>query len=221
MKVIRHTYPKEISIGLLLLIFGVSFFLSSQIFRAQVHELELKTFIGMLLVGAAVVIMALVLWEEFLFPLRIKPVEGGFNFRNHRNKLRKQLLIYLAIPAIFVFIYLEYEINAVRYFIWAGVCIIFPIVGKLFSGIKNYNDFLTLTTAFIEYRNNEKRGKIGLNDIQRINLVKDEGGILHKFGLVLSDNSEVMIDLDEMEVEAFYESIDSYINENYKGLLKR
>ncbi|MBS1542432.1 MAG: heavy metal transporter [Bacteroidetes bacterium] len=210
MKVIRHTYPKEISIGLLLLIFGVSFFLSSQIFRAQVHELELKTFIGMLLVGAAVVIMALVLWEEFLFPLRIKPVEGGFNFRNHRNKLRKQLLIYL-----------EYEINAVRYFIWAGVCIVFPIVGKLFSGIKNYNDFLTLTTTFIEYRNNEKRGKIGLNDIQRINLVKDEGGILHKFGLVLSDNSEVMIDLDEMEVEAFYESIDSYINETYKGLLKR
>ena len=220
MKVIRPTYPKEVSIGLLLLIFVVSFFLSSQIFAAKVHRAEPETLFGMFLVGSAVVIMVLVLWEEFLFPIRVKPIDGGLNFRNHRNKLRKQLLIYLAIPAIFIFIFMEYELNPIRYSIWASICIIAPLVGKIFSGLKNYNDFLNLTTEFVEYKNNEKTGKYQLSDIREISLVKDSRKVLHKFQLTLADQSKVMIDLDEMELEAFYDSIDKFIAANYQKLLK-
>ncbi|CAN5426064.1 hypothetical protein BH09BAC3_BH09BAC3_06530 [soil metagenome] len=220
MKIIRPTYPKEVSIGLLLLIFVISFLLSTQLFATPVKKLDAEAYVGMALVSIAVIIMVVVLWEEFLFPIHAKPVEGGLNLRNHRNKLRKQLLIYLAIPFIFVFIFVNHEVNHVRFFIWAGICIVFPIVGKLFSGLKNYNDFLTLTNTYIEYRNNERVGNFRLQEIQGLSLVKDEGKILHKIQLTLADGRLIMIDLDEMELEAFYESIDKFIEVNYKSLIK-
>src|ERR1041385_6068589 len=140
-KVIRHTYPLEFSIGLLMLIFVLSSFLSSQIFKVTWHEIMdgNDVIFGMACTGIAVVTMALILWEEFLFPVHLKPTSDAVVFRNHLTKLKTQLLIYLIIPIIFVFLFFTYEVNHVRFFIWAGVCIVAPVAGRLMSGIKNYN----------------------------------------------------------------------------------
>ena len=218
-KTIRPTYPMEFSIGILLLIFVLSLFLSHQIFEVSGNS-ERNLYIPAVLVSSAVIIMLLVLWEEFLFPVHIKAEAGGFVFRNHRSKLRKQLLIYLVIPVIFVFLYMEYEVNLIRFIAWAAVCIIAPVAGKLISGIKNYNDFLKLSPASIEYKNNEKEGRFELTTLQQILLIKDERNILHKVQLVLKDNTNVTIDLDEMEIEDFYNSINSFITTHYKTLVK-
>jgi glutaredoxin-related protein len=164
--------------------------------------------------------MILILWEEILFPIKIKSEDGGVVFRNHRTKLNNQVLIYLAIPAIFIFVYLEYAVNHVYFFVWAAVCIISPVAGKIISGIKNYNDFLKLTDQKIEYKNNRETGVFALKDISGIKLIKDESKVLHKVELVLAGNKQVMIDLDEMELDAFYVAINEYISVHYKGLLK-
>jgi hypothetical protein len=220
-KVIRPSYQKEFSVGLLIMIFVVSFFLSTQVFITHSSDAEdgLNLYLGMFLVSTCVIIMVLVLWEELFFAVKIKPVGGGFVFRNHSTKLITQILIYCAIPVIFVFIYLEYEVNHIRYFIWAGICTIVPIAGKLLSGIKNYNDFLRLTTSEIQYKNNEKEGTYQLKDIQQITLIKDERTVLHKIQLS-TPGEQVIIDLDEMELEAFYIAIDQFLNANYKSLIK-
>jgi hypothetical protein len=221
-KIIRNTYPKEISIGLLLLVFAVSAFLSHQIF--EVHPPGLNegknTYIGAFMVGGAVVIMMLVLWEEFLFPIHVKLDGDEVVFRNHRSKLKKQALIYLLIPIIFVVVYNMYAINIIRFLVWAAICMILPVAGKLISGLKNYNDFLKLTDDTIEYKNNEKEGVFELKTVQQILLIKDDRKVLHKIQLILSDNQPVLIDLDEMEIEAFYISIDEYLNKHYKDRVK-
>jgi hypothetical protein len=221
-KIIRPTYPLEFSIGLLLLVFALSTFLSSQIFAAKWSEVMdgSNVIFGMLLVGAAVVIMALILWEEFLFPVHIKPTEDKIVFRNHLTKLKTQVVIYCAIPVIFGFIYVNYEVNHFRFFIWAIVCIISPVAGKLISGIKNYNDFLKLTNDTIEYKNNEKEGVLLVREIQEILLIKDETNVLHKVQVSMQNNNQVTIDLDEMELEAYYQTIDQFIKGHYKGLVK-
>jgi hypothetical protein len=221
-KIIRPTYPKELSIGLLLLVFGISFFLSGQIFDTHAVDpaKNSNVYLGMSLLSVAVIIMVLILWEEFLFPVKIKPESGGMVFRNHRTKLINQALIYCAIPVIFVFIYVNYKVNHVYFILWALVCLVSPVAGKLISGIKNYNDFLKLAADSIEYKNNHEVGTFGLKDIQWIMLIKDERKVLHKIQLLTIDNKQVTIDLDEMELEAFYISIDKYISANYKSLLK-
>jgi hypothetical protein len=220
-KIIRPRYSIEISIGLLLLVFALSFVLAGQIFQMRGTLNEGKNiYVGMFLVSAAVIVMLLVLWEELLFPVTVKPTEGGEIFRNHRSKLKTQALIFCAIPLIFIFIYLEYEVKLVRFFIWAAVCIIAPVVGKLISGINNYNDFLKLTSDTIEYKNNKEVGSFKLNDVHHIKLVRDERNTLHKIHLTLSNNNQVTIDLDEMELEAFYVSIDKFITDHYKNLVK-
>jgi hypothetical protein len=221
-KIIRQRYSIEFSIGILLLIFALSLFLSSQIFeirRPQLNEGK-NIYLGMFLVSSAVIVMLLVLWEEFLFPIKIKPEEKGFIFRNHRNKLKTQLLIYCTIPIIFVFVYLEYEVNLIRFLVWASICIIVPVAGKLISGIRNYNDFLKLSHDTIEYKNNEKAGVFPLKDVQNITLLKDERNVLHKIQVIMKDNNQVIIDLDEMELEAFISSIDRFMTVHYKSLLK-
>jgi hypothetical protein len=215
-KTIRPTYPLEISIGLLLLIFVLSLFLSGQVFETQKGE---TVYFGMTLVSLAVIIMVLILWEEFLFPVKATPVEGGLLFRNHRTKLKIQVLFYFTIPLIFAYIYFNYEVNLIRFIIWAGICMIIPIVGKLFSGINNYNDFLKLTKDKIEYKNNEKTGAYNLQELYRIHLVKDERNVLHKIQLTTNGDQQVLIDLDEMELDAFFEVILKFIQENYKTLL--
>jgi len=221
-KVIRHTYPKEFSIGMLLLIFVLSSLLSSQIFNVSWRVIMSGSIVtvGMALVGGAVVIMALILWEEFLFPVHIKPNKDEVVFRNHLTKLKTQVLIYFLIPVIFGFIYFYYEVNHVRFFIWAMVCMVVPVAGKLLSGIKNYNDFLKLTNNTIEYKNNEETGIFQVKDIERITLIKDESDVLHKVQVSMTNGNQVLIDLDEMELEAYYETIQTFIIGHYKGLVR-
>jgi hypothetical protein len=220
-KVIRHTYPKEFSVGMLLLIFVLSSFLSSQIFNVSWRVIMSggSAALGMALVGTAVVIMALILWEEILFPVHIKPKEDEVVFRNHVTKLKTQVLIYFLIPIIFGFIYFYYEVNHVRFFIWALVCTVVPVVGKLKSGIKNYNDFLKLTNDTIEYKNNEKEGVLRVKEIQRITLINDESDVLHKVQVSMSNGNQILIDLDEMELDAYLNTIQTFIIGHYKTLV--
>jgi hypothetical protein len=174
----------------------------------------------MFLVAIAVVIMVLIIMEEILFPIRVKQVNGGMVFSNHRTKLKTQVLIYCSIPAIFGFIYLEYEVNHLRFIIWATVCIIAPVVEKIASGINNYNDFLMLTNEKIEYKDNEKEGDFEVKNIQTITIIKDEKNIIEKIHLLFKNNNHVTIDLDKMELDAFYDSIYKFLTTNYNHLLK-
>lgn len=219
-KIIRPTYPVEFSIGFLILIFVLSFLLSSQIFDVRWHELMEGTnaYFGMLLVSVAVIVMVLILWEEFLFPVKVKSGKDGVIFRNHRTKLKTQLLIYGIIPVIFTFVYFNFNINIVRFIIWAIVCTVMPVVVKLISGINNYNDFLKLTDKAIEYKNNKKSGVFELAKVQRLTLIRDERNVLHKVQVSTGHDIQI-IDLDEMELEAFIEAIDQFITSHYKRLL--
>lgn len=221
-KKIRPTYPPQFSIGLLLLVFIVASFLAHQIFRVTTNSKgdDLHIYIGMFLVGVAVIVMALILWEEIMFPVNVKVVKGGLSYRNHRSKLMLQVLIYLTIPAIFVFIYLTYEINLWRFVIWAGICCLLPIIGKIASGLNNYNDYLTLTTDRIEYKNNHKEGSFEVKDIAYITIIKDKGKSLPKIKLYFHNNRQVTIDLDEMELYDFYDSIFRFISIRYRHLLR-
>jgi hypothetical protein len=217
-KLIRPTYPPVFSFGLLILIFLLSCFLSHQVFNVPFSKSE-SVYLGMILVGIAVIIMILILWEEFLFPIKVKEVNGEIIFRNHRTKLKAQILMYCFIPAIFVFIYFEYDVNHFRFFIWAAVCIGAPIVEKLTSGINNYNDFLKLSHREIKYKNNEKEGRFAIKDIKNITIITAKKEVRHKIQLLFASNAIVVIDLDEMELEVFYDSIYKYITVHYKHLL--
>jgi hypothetical protein len=220
-KIIRPTYPLNFSIGLLILIFVLSTFLSFEIFAVKWRVIMEGggPLFGMLIAGIAVVIMALILWEEFLFPVRIKPIEDEIVFRNHFTKLKSQVMIYCTIPVIVGFIYYNYEVNYFWFLIWAAICVISP-AGKLVSGIKNYNDFLKLTNDAIEYKNNEKEGVLPVAEIQEISLIRDEANVLHKVHVLMQNSNRVIIDLDEMELEAYFQTIDEFINGHYKGLVK-
>jgi hypothetical protein len=220
-QIIRPTYPKELSIGLLLLIFAMAFFLSGQIFPESVKETgePSPAYLGMFLISCAVIVMVLVMWEEFLFPIRIKPTDAGAVFRNHRNKLKVQMVIYSAIPLIFALIYFLFDVNLVRFFLWAAICIGVPLAGKLISGVRNYNDFLKLTNEVIEYKNNEKVGTFQVEEVENVTLVRDAHGTLHRI-LVSVNSQEVVIDIDEMELEAYYATIDEFIRIHYGDLVK-
>jgi hypothetical protein len=219
-KIIRPRYSRELSIGLLLLIFALSFFLSGGVFENTSHNLNdtYGLYFGMSLLSVAVVLTILILWEELLFPVRIKPEQGGMVFRNHRTKLMQQVFIYCIIPVVLGFVYLKYDVNF-RYTIWAAACIILPVIGKLRTGLNNYNDFLKLTDDFIEYKNNKKAGKFALTDIRQLILVKDENKVLHKINVVMTGEKQITIDLDEMELEDFFTSIDTFITTHYETLV--
>jgi hypothetical protein len=220
-KIIRPRYSVELSIGLLLLIFALSFFLSQQVFDIRHLAEGENVYFGTFLVSCAVIIMVLVFWEEFLFPVHVKPeTDGAIIFRNHRNKLKTQALIYCLIPLIFGFVYFTYEVNLVRFIIWAAVGIGLPIVGKLVSGIKNYNDFLKLTDTTIQYKNNDLEGTFALTEVRQVILVRDDRKVLHKIQLTLTNGNPVTIDLDEMELEEFLTSIDTYMTTHYANLVK-
>jgi hypothetical protein len=221
-KIVRPTYPKEFSIGMLLLIFVLSSFLSFEIFTVKWQQVldGGSPMLGMLLAGLAVVIMSLILWEEFLFPVRIKPMADEIVFRNHFTKLKTQVLIYCAIPVIVVFVYFNYEVSHFPFFIWAGICIIAPVAGKLISGIKNYNDFLKISNDAIEYKNNAEEGVLRVYEIKEIGLIRDEADVLHKIQVEMKNNTTVMIDLDEMELEAYYETIDEFVRSHFGALLR-
>ena len=222
-KIIRPTYPKEFSFGLLLLIFVIAVFLSPQLFDVPLHHLHQYQAIGlgMFLVSIAPIIMVLIMWEEILFPIKLKAVTGGTIFRNHRTKLKTQLFIYFTIPTIFIYVFIEYEVHLVRYIIWTVACTLPPILEKIASGITNFNDFLRLTDEEIEYKNNEKVGCFKTADLENIAIKRDSRKVLEKLELKFKNGEEVIIDLDEMELEAFYRSIIRFIKAHYKHLLSQ
>jgi hypothetical protein len=217
-KLVRATYPPAFSFGLLILIFLLSCFLSHQIFDVPFSKSE-SVYFGMILVGIAVIIMILILWEEFLFPIKVKEIDGEIIFRNHRTKLKAQILMYCFIPAIFCFIYFEYDVNHFRFWIWAAVCMIAPVAETIHSGINNYNDFLRFSDKEIEYKNNEKEGCFQVKDIKNIMIITVKGKTAHKIQLSLNNGNAETIDLDEMELENFYEVIYNYTTRHYKNLV--
>ncbi len=221
-KIIRQKLPTEYSIGILLLTFVMSYFLAGRLFETHVSRASEMPdlYIGMFLASVAVIIMVLILWEELLFPIKIKPSEEEIIFRNHRNKLKIQVLIYLSIPIIVGFLYVNYEVNLFSFIPWALVCLIAPVVGKLGTGINNYNDFLRLTKSEIEYKNNELEGKLKVQDIKYMSLLKDGDGILSKLDIAMKDGAQLTIDLDEMELEELYFIIEEYMAIHYSKLLK-
>lgn len=222
MKVIRRTYRRDVSFGLMVIVFAVVFFLAGQLFEKHQPHVNALMNLNMAkgLISLAVIVMVLIVWEEILFHVHIKPVDDGLIFRNHETKLKVQAMFYLIIPVIIVFVYLNFNVNTFRFFGWAVVVAGLPVVGKLMSGIKNYNDFLKLTGNAIQYKNNELEGTFSLAEIKQIHLVKDKRDVLHKMKLELASGNTVTIDLDEMELEDFYESINEYIVEHYVHLLK-
>ena len=159
-RLIRATYPPELNVLLIILVFILTAFFSHHIFDVPFHEAEHRkaAYWGMFLIGIAAILVMLIVWEEILFPIKITELPNGIILSNHRLKLKIQLLLYLGIPAIFGFIYLRYDLNNIHFFLWFGVCMAIPVLTKLFSGIKNYNDFLMLTNTEIEYKNNDKEG---------------------------------------------------------------
>ncbi len=220
--VIRKTYPAGISTGLLILLYTLVFFLSQQIFTVSYDDLDehKNVLFGMFLAATAFIIMVLILWEELLFPVKLREVNGGMIFHNHRNKIQTQILIYCTIPAIFCFIYVEYEVNYIRFFIMAAICIIVPVVGKIGSGIKNYNDFLRITDEEVEYKDNEKMGIYETKNIQTFTIITHDREHTHQIELLFKDNSTVMIDLHEMELEEYYYFIYDYLKAHYGHMLK-
>jgi len=220
-KLIRPTYPKEFSVGLLLLIFIITCFLSQQLFDVSIYDLKQKhdVLVGMFLVSTAIIIMVLIMWEEILFPIKLQEIDGGLLFRNRKSKLRIQLIMYCCMPVIFVYVYLQYDIKLFRFILWAAVCLVPPVLEKIISGVNNYEDFLKLTDSTIEYKNNEKEGAVQIADVLSITILKDEDGIINKIQLLLKNSNTLTIDLDEMELEAFYTSISLFISTRYKHLL--
>ncbi|MEQ9468227.1 MAG: heavy metal transporter [Ekhidna sp.] len=219
-KTIRSTYPRDVSIGMLIIVFGLVFFLAGQLFEKNQPDNGFTGFyLGEFLVSVAVLVMILILWEEILFPVKIKPMDDGLIFRNHRSKLKIQAIIYLIIPVIVTFLYLTHEVNLYRFLPFAAVCLALPVIGKLVSGINNYNDFLTLTGSYIDFKDNEHEGKIPKASISRVEMIKEEGE-LHQLKVELKDGDLVVIEVHQMELEVFFESIEEYINEHYKNLLK-
>jgi hypothetical protein len=220
--VIRKTYPAGFSTGILILLYGLAFFLSQQIFQVSYTELKdnQHIYLGMFLAATAFIIMVLILWEEILFPIRVKEVNGGMIFHNHRNKIQTQLFIYCAIPAIFVYLYFNFELNLIRFVVMAAICIFLPIVGKISSGLKNYNDFLRVTDEELEYKDNEKVGLYKIKNIETFTIITHEKEHTHQIELLFKDNSKVTIDLHEMELEEYYDYIYTYMKKHYGHMLK-
>ena len=220
-KIIRKTYPRDFSTGVIVIIFALVFFLAGQLFDSHQSQEEgfICQYLDDFLVSVAVIIMVLILWEEILFPVTIRPEDGGLLFRNHKRKLIIQGLIYLWIPTIVVFLFLTYNVNEFRFFIWAGVVIILPIIGKLTSGINNYNDYLKLTPDLIEYKDNDLEGSFRLQELHQLCIHKDEHGDLHQLELKLHSSGSIFIQIHQMELEDFYEAIEEYIQKQYASLV--
>jgi cytidylate kinase len=95
-----------------------------------------------------------------------------------------------------------------------------PVLEKIASGLNNYNDYLKLTDKKIEFKDNEREGTFETQELQSITILKDERNIFHKIQLLSKNNDQIIIDLDKMELEAFYESINKFIETHYKNLLR-
>jgi hypothetical protein len=56
-------------------------------------------------------------------------------------------------------------------------------------------------------------------EIKEIVLIRDEANVLHKVQVLMQNSGHVTIDLDEMELEAYYQTIDEFINLHYKTVV--
>ena len=220
-KTIRKTLPQNVSIGILIIIFIIVCFLAGQLFINKQDNASgfFNIYFADILVGIAAIIMVLILWEEILFPVNIKSEDSGYVFRNHRSKLIFQVFLYLTIPAIVAFLFFNFEVNMVRFFVWASAILILPVVGKLMSGITNYNDFLKLTPQRIEFKDNDHEGVYDVFSIQKIEFVKDGSGRIHEFVLKMKDGKSEVIQMHQMELDDFFDSIEEYAQEVYQPLL--
>ena len=221
-KLIRASFPVELNVLIVLSVLLFTAFFSYQVFDITFHEREDRqaAYWGMLFIGLAVILVTLIVWEEILFPIKIRVLENGIKLSNNQQKLKVQVMLYLGIPVLFAIVYYRYHLHHIHFFTWLAICMGVPVLTKLFSGIKNYNDFLTLTDTEIEYKNNEKEGCFQLSTVSAMRIVKDKHEMLSKIILLMNDSKEVTIDIDEMELEAFYEVIIIFIYEHYKHLVK-
>ncbi len=218
---IRPTYPTSVNVIILAFMFLVASFFSYEMFDVHYHNphhLKNAT-LGMGLIGVSVVLMTLVIWEEILFHVKVKEIKGGLIFRNQRKKVKMQLLLYVPIPLIFTFVYQEYDLKVTHFMVWALVCIVLPAIEILVSGIRSHRNFLKLTSRMIKYKNNNKEGCFDTKDIRNITIIKEKG-FIKKIQLLFTNNDQVIIDLDEMHLHEFYNSIYSFIKIHYKHLLK-
>ncbi|HWZ23553.1 MAG TPA: hypothetical protein VNW06_12910 [Cytophagaceae bacterium] len=218
---VRPTYPPGVNFVILAFMFFIASFSSYEMFDVRVHNPHhLKNaFFGIVLVGVSVVLMTMIIWEEILFHIKVKEITGGLIFRNQRKKTKMQVLLFLPIPAIFTFVYQEYDLKVSHFMIWAAVCIVLPAIEIVVSGINSHRNYLKLTGRMIKYKNNKKEGCFNTKDIQNITVVKEKKFIT-KIQLLFANNDQVVIDLEEMHLHEFYDSIYKFIKIHYKHLLK-
>ncbi|HSZ72273.1 MAG TPA: hypothetical protein VK750_06315 [Cytophagaceae bacterium] len=219
---VRSSYPVEMSAILLIGIFLLSCFFSHYVFDVPLHEAEHREtiYFGMFLIGIAVVLATLVVWEELLFHVRLKRIaDDGVLFRNNPNKLLIQICIYLCIPIIYAYVYLNYKVDHLFFIIWLAACMGVPVINKLKSSIENYHDFLKFTPTEIEYKNNEKTGLFLISQISSIRILKNQQTMTEKLEITYNGDI-VIIDLNEMELEGFFDPIEHYIEDHYTSLLK-
>ncbi|HVD97712.1 MAG TPA: hypothetical protein VNB90_05865 [Cytophagaceae bacterium] len=218
---VRPTYPTEINIIILVSLFMLSSFFSYEMFNVRFHNpghLE-NAALGMCLIGVAVVLAILIMWEEILFHIKVKEIKGGLIFRNQRKKLKTQLLLFAGIPVIFWFIYQEYDLIVHHFIIWAVICIGLPALEIIVSGISSRRNYLKLTSRMIKYKNNSKEESFETKDIRNIMIIRGEKRFIKKIQLLFTNNDHVTIDLEEMHLHPFYDSIQRFINTHYKHLV--
>jgi hypothetical protein len=221
---IRSSHKVEITLFILLNLFSFSVLFSYEMFDVRFHNPEHleNSWPGMVLIGVAAILAVMILWEELLFQVKVKEINGGLIFRSHRKKFRIQLLLFCGIPAIFTFIYFEYDVKLSHLMIWAFFCIVLPAIEVVMSGINNHRYFLKLTNRMIKFKNHEKEGTYATADLRNITIIKEStkrSFSLKKIELSFSNNNTVLIDLDEMNLHIFYESIYTFIKTHYKHLL--
>jgi hypothetical protein len=218
---VRPTYPTKVNVIILANLLFFASFCSFEMFDVHFHNphhLKNAT-LGMALIGVAVVLVTLIIWEEILFHVKVKEIKGGLIFRNQRKKIKTQILLYIPIPLIFMFVYQEYDLKITHFMVWAAVCMALPAIEIVVSGIRSHRNFLKLTSRMIKYKNNNKEGCFDTKDIQNITIIKEKG-FIKKIQLLFTNNDHVIIDLDEMHLHAFYNSIYTFIKIHYKHLLK-
>ena|GEM_PF-6954620 len=210
-----------LDILVLCLIFLIAFFLSKPLFEASYTGYGHKSieYSGMALIGITAVLTTFIIWENVLFPLRFSRVDGGVRVRNPVLKNTIQAILYMSVQIILLAILYSYPVRE-PYFQYCFIAFAgIPILHKIISSIRSDSSFLKLTGTEIWYRNRRKRGRFELKKIQYIRIIRGAGNSISKLRLGV-DNSEVTIDLDEMNVARYNDGITDYIKKNYTTLLK-
>src|SRR6185312_11675027 len=193
---LQHTM---LDILIFCLIFLIAFFLSKPLFEASytTHGQKIIEYSGMCLIGITAVLVTLIIWESILFPPKFSRVDDGVRVSNPTLKNLIQVMLYMATLIIMLAIFYSYPVREPHFrycfVVFAGM----PLIHKIISGIRKGSSFLKLTGTEIRYRNRRKRGSFELRKIQYIRIIRGAGNTISKLRLGI-DNSEVTIDLDEM-----------------------